>query len=163
MAPLCIRVGGGGGTITSSYLANLPNDSQECIFTILEVYKSTVEPRYNENLGTMKITLFYQVSHYIRVKKNRNIKSWDQQNDLVRRFCYINRPLLFAGNNILKTLHTKVLGTRKFCLLCIFLWSINSTKQSKMKLIETSLLYQVFLYTWGLLHKTITGEKKKLW
>ena len=53
----------------------------------------TVEPRYNEVLGTMKITLLYQVSHYIRVKKQRNIKSWDQQNDLViRGFCYI-RPL----------------------------------------------------------------------
>ena len=30
---------------------------------------STVEPRYNEVLGTMKITLLYQVTHYIRVKK----------------------------------------------------------------------------------------------
>ena len=38
----------------------------------------------------MKITLLYQVSHYIRVKKN--IKSWNQQNYLViRGFCYI-RP-----------------------------------------------------------------------
>ena len=53
----------------------------------------TVEPRYNEVLGTMKFTLLYQVSHYIRVKKQRNIKSWDQQNYLVKRgFCYI-RPL----------------------------------------------------------------------
>ena len=53
----------------------------------------TVEPRYNEVLGTMKITLLYQVSHYIRVKKQRNIKSWDQQNYLViTGFCYI-RPL----------------------------------------------------------------------
>ena len=41
----------------------------------------------------MKITLLYQVCHYIRVKKQRNIKSWDQQNYLViRGFCYI-RPL----------------------------------------------------------------------
>ena len=45
----------------------------------------------------MKITLLhlhvYQVSHYIRVKKQRNIKSWGQQNYLViRGFCYI-RPL----------------------------------------------------------------------
>ena len=32
----------------------------------------TVEPLYNEVLGTMKITLLYQVSH-IRVKKQRNI------------------------------------------------------------------------------------------
>ena len=30
--------------------------------------QSTVEPRYNEVLGTMKITLLYQGSHYIRVK-----------------------------------------------------------------------------------------------
>ena len=53
----------------------------------------TVEPCYNDVLGTMKITLLYQVSHYIRVKKQRNIKSWDQQNDLViRGFRYI-RPL----------------------------------------------------------------------
>ena len=48
---------------------------------------------YNEVLGTMKMTLLYQVSHYIRVKKNIYIKSWDQQNYLViRGFCYI-RPL----------------------------------------------------------------------
>ena len=54
---------------------------------------STVEPRYNEVLGTMKITLLYQVSHYIRVKEQRTIESWDQQNDLViRGFCYI-QPL----------------------------------------------------------------------
>ena len=52
-----------------------------------------MEPRYNEVLGTIKITLLYQVSHYIRVKKQINIKSWDQQNYLViRGFCYI-RPL----------------------------------------------------------------------
>ena len=58
------------------------------------MHDSTVEPRYNEVLGTMKITLLYQVSHYIRVKKQRNIKSWDQQNYLViTGFCYI-RPLI---------------------------------------------------------------------
>ena len=52
-----------------------------------------MEPRYNEVLGTMKITLLYQVSHYIRVKKQRSIKSWDQQNYLViTGFCCI-RPL----------------------------------------------------------------------
>ena len=55
-------------------------------------YMYTVEPLYNEVLGTMKITLLYQVSHYIGVKKQRNIKSWDQQNYLViRGLCYI-RP-----------------------------------------------------------------------
>ena len=53
----------------------------------------TVEPLYNEVLGTMKITLLYQVSRYIRVKNKEIYKSWDQQNDLViRGFCYI-RPL----------------------------------------------------------------------
>ena len=57
------------------------------------MFTNTVEPRYSEVLGTMKITLLYQVSHYIRVKKQRNIKSWDQQNYLViTGFCYI-RPL----------------------------------------------------------------------
>ena len=61
--------------------------------TCFRIFINTVEPRYNEVLGTMKITLLYQVSHYIRVKKQRNIKSWDQQNYLViRGFCYI-RPL----------------------------------------------------------------------
>ena len=34
----------------------------------------TVEPRYNEVLGTMKITLLYQVSHYLRVKKTKKYK-----------------------------------------------------------------------------------------
>ena len=53
----------------------------------------TVEPRYNKVLGTMKITLLYQDSHYIRVKKQRSIKSWVQQNYLVvTGFCYI-RPV----------------------------------------------------------------------
>ena len=60
----------------------------------------TVEPRYNEVLGTMKIALLYQVSHYIWVKKQRNIKRWDQQNYLViRGFCYI-RPLYNVGSTV---------------------------------------------------------------
>ena len=67
--------------------------------------ETTVEPLYNEVLGTMKITLLYQVSHYIRVKKQRNIKSWDQQNYLViRGFCYIrpryNEVPLYYGEEI---------------------------------------------------------------
>ena len=46
----------------------------------------TVEPRYNEDLETMKISLY-------QGKKKRKKKSWDQQNYLViRGFCYI-RPL----------------------------------------------------------------------
>ena len=68
----------------------------QCIAFVCILFLSvrgTVEPRYNEVLGTMKITLLYQVSH-IRVKTQRNIKSWDQQNYLVilKRVCYI-RPL----------------------------------------------------------------------
>ena len=55
--------------------------------------QNTVELRYSEVLGTMKISMLYQVSHYIRVKEQRNIKSWDQQNYLfIRGFCYI-RPV----------------------------------------------------------------------
>ena len=71
---------------------------------------NTVEPLYNEVLGTMKITLLYQVSRYIKVKNPRNIKSWDQQNDLViRGFCYI-RPLY---NEVpLYYILYKFLGTR---------------------------------------------------
>ena len=42
-------------------------------FTIGELvfnfFTITVEPRYNEVIGTMKITLLYQVSHYIGVKE----------------------------------------------------------------------------------------------
>ena len=68
---------------------------------------STVEPLYNEVLGTMKITLLYQVSHYIRVKKQRNIKSWDQQNYLViRGFCYI-RPRYNEVPLYMKRYHNK--------------------------------------------------------
>ena len=75
----------------------------------------TVEPRYNEVLGTMKITLLYLVSHYIRVKNQRNIKSWDQQNYLViRGFCYI-RPLynevsLYLKIKVMKIARSAFLG-----------------------------------------------------
>ena len=34
----------------------------------------TVQPRYNEDLGTIKSTLLYQVSHYIRVKNIKKLK-----------------------------------------------------------------------------------------
>ena len=88
-------------TTDSSYQRSYQSIKRESIFTSFVVrgwsawwssYAHTVEPHYNEVLGTMKITLLYQVSH-IRVKKQRNIKSWDQQNYLViRGFCYI-RPL----------------------------------------------------------------------
>ena len=96
-----------------------------------------MEPRYNEVLGTMKITLLYQISH-IRVKKQRNIKSWDQQNYLVIRGFYYIRPLynevplylestlhtlVVATSNVGQTSH-KLSGCRehplfKICTLCI--------------------------------------------
>ena len=42
-----------------------------CPLHKLVINLCTVEPRYNKILGTMKITLLYQVSHYIRVKKQK--------------------------------------------------------------------------------------------
>ena len=44
-----------------------------CPLHKLVINLCTVEPRYNKVLGTMKITLLYmyQVSHYIRVKKQK--------------------------------------------------------------------------------------------
>ena len=48
-----------------------------CAFYITGVLNdksNTVEPRYNEVLGTMKITLLYQVSHYIRGKQTMKYK-----------------------------------------------------------------------------------------
>ena len=47
---------------------------EDGICTNILFLASTVEPRYNEDLGTMKITLLYQVSHYIRVKKPKKYK-----------------------------------------------------------------------------------------
>ena len=48
---------------------------------------STVEPRYNEDPGTMKITFSYMYIRFLVIsgwKKQRNyIKSWDQLNHLV--------------------------------------------------------------------------------
>ena len=88
-----------------------------CIFSLLLLQTAdlhilipcTVEPRYNEVLGTIKISLLYQGSHCIRVKKQRNIKSWDQQNYLViRGFCYI-RPLY----NEVPLVHCSSLSTSK--------------------------------------------------
>ena len=35
---------------------------------------------YNKDLGTMKITLLCQVYRHIRIKKQSNVKNWDQQN-----------------------------------------------------------------------------------
>ena len=86
----------------------------------------TVEPLYNEVLGTMKITLLYQGSHYISVKKQRNIKSWDQQNYLViRGFCYIQPlynevPLYMTGTSTRYTLI--FLLHQCTCIKCFYIW-----------------------------------------
>ena len=86
--------------------------------------QSTVEPLYNEVLGTMKITLLYQVSHYIRVKKQRNIKSWDQQNYLViRGFCYI-RPRY----NEVPLYHSKIVSHADVHVHNYNTWQIWMTK-----------------------------------
>ena len=66
----------------------------------------------------------WKLPYYIRVKKQRNIKSWDQQNYLViRGFCYIrplynevplyHSPVIGTG----ETQYNEILGTRNFCLL----------------------------------------------
>ena len=49
----------------------------------------TVEPCYNEVLGTMKITLLYQVSHYVRVKTEILRAGTSKMTLLYRGFCYI--------------------------------------------------------------------------
>ena len=114
----------------------------------------TVEPLYNEVLGTMKITLLYQVSHYIRVKKQRNIKSWDQQNYLViRGLCYIrpryNEVPLYSY--LLCTLITQCIYfrvsslRRKLCCCCCCLyfllnWSVFPVSQCNFSWFLTSCL-----------------------
>ena len=51
---------------------------------------STVEPRYSEDLGTMKITLTYTGFSLYQGKKTKKYKELGQQNYLViRGFCYI--------------------------------------------------------------------------
>ena len=42
-----------------------------------------MKPHYNEVLGTIKITLLYQVSHYIRVRKTKKYKDLGPANYLV--------------------------------------------------------------------------------
>ena len=47
----------------------LKNNKKHTQFWLWDL--NTVEPHYNEDLGTMKITLLYQVSGYIRVTKQK--------------------------------------------------------------------------------------------
>ena len=67
--------GGDGGQETQMYQRNLNLRlvMRGIVFHHNFAYRNnhTVEPRYNEVLGTMKITLLYQVSHYIRIKTKK--------------------------------------------------------------------------------------------
>ena len=50
--------------------------SSQSFLPVMSDIGSTVEPHYNEDLGTMKITLLYQVSRYIReTKQQRKIRA----------------------------------------------------------------------------------------
>ena len=115
-----------------------PLNTKESFLPIVQFPIYTVEPCYNEELGTMKITLLYQVSCYIRVKKQRNIKSWDQLNHLViRGFCYI-RPL-----------YNEVPLYFLFCRYCchvrqvmFFQWPLNYFENTKF-CIKTILMHSL--------------------
>ena len=58
-----------------------------------QVFQNRVEPHFDEDPVTMKMTMYmYRVSCYIRVKKTpRDIKSWEyhQHSLVIREFCYI--------------------------------------------------------------------------
>ena len=116
-----------------------------------------MEPRYNEVLGTMKITLLYLVSHYIRVKKQRNIKSWDQQNYLVikegfvisdlfiTRFHCITISCDFAG--ILWYLGLSCIAMQLFCRQFAETSWINSIPHIQSILFHESVLFQSLWYS----------------
>ena len=81
-----------------------------------------MEPFYNEDLGTMKATPLYQVSHYIRVNKHNDIKHWNQRNYLV-----ISGILLYRGKT---TKENKELGPAKLPVISSILL-YRSKKQKK--------------------------------
>ena len=59
---------------------------------ILNNIDNTVEPCYNEVIGTMNITLLYQVSHYIRVK---TLKKYKELGPATLVPCLYKRVLLY--------------------------------------------------------------------
>ena len=61
----------GTGSIPTFFTTNYTLCSKQSKFTLIQV---TVEPRYNEVLGTTKTTLPHQVPHHIRATKLRNTK-----------------------------------------------------------------------------------------
>ena len=110
----------------------------------IHICANTVEPRYNKVLGTMKITLLYQVSHYIRVKKQRNIKSWDQQNYLViRGFCYI-RPLYNEVS--LYILFAHFAFSYGFCNICHVYGAFNFLQSKVLSTRLSATLPTLFYY-----------------
>ena len=108
---------------------------------------------------TRKITLLYQVSHYIRVQKQRNIKSWDQQNYLViTGFCYIRPlynevPLYFYAISTFFARHgTLPVGFRRPALGCPVRLSnrdmcLLTEYKGKRKNIYKSQIFQEFQYS----------------
>ena len=111
---------------------------------------------YNKVLGTKKITLLYQVSHYIWVKTQRNIKSWDQQNYLViRGFCYI-RPLY---NEV--PLYSKIPDKQNFPLPRTSLYRVSTVVSLLARLEFTSCPTPYFYYQPFLIPPPPPQEKKK--
>ena len=62
-------------------------------WTLVIKSTDTVEPRYNEVLGTMKITLLYQVSCYIRVKTKKYKELGPAKLPCYKRVLLYIRPL----------------------------------------------------------------------
>ena len=131
----------------------------------------TVEPLYNEVLGTMKITLLYQVSHYIRVKKQRNIKSWDQQNYLViGGFCYIrpryNEVPLYCDCNINLHYYSRAW---LYCCTCMpnllqnHFFSSELTRFFPKRAHNTHLCATVQLHTYDITRKHVTVYMGSIW
>ena len=118
----------------------------------------TVEPHYNEDLGTMKITLLYQVSHYIslRVKKQRNIKRWDQKITLLWEGFVISDLFITKfhchHSYILKTLTLWRLDlkNKKFNFdICVVWWcSDRSINRQEYKDFKNFCIHYQDIYDW---------------
>ena len=68
-----------------------------------------MEPLYNEVLGTMKNYLVISGFSLYEGKKQRNIKSWDQQNDLVIRGFVISDLFITRFHcTVKKALHQRI-------------------------------------------------------
>ena len=63
-----------------------------------------MEPCYNEVLGTMKFTLLYQVSHYIRVKKTKKYKALGPEKITLLYESYVISDPLYNDCNVISDL-----------------------------------------------------------